>query len=112
MSPDQIGTLTALIGLLEKMGGWPGWLIMLLIIVGPWILILIVDRNNERRFLAQKQMYDNNVILLKETQSIAKDLKEIVILNTQTSQKLTDSVEQNQFCPMMRFEKKAKGVQP
>jgi hypothetical protein len=110
MTPEQIGGLTALVGLLEKVSGWPVWFLILLLIIGPWIVMLLLDRNNERRFLAQKQQYDSNVTLLKETQSIAKDLKEIVILSTQTSQKLTDSVEQNQFCPMLRLEKQAKGI--
>lgn len=111
MTPDQIGMLTALLGLVEKIAGWPLWVVILVVLIGPWIALFNYDRNHERRYLSQKKMYDDNVILLKETQSIARDLKEIVIMNTQSSQQLTDNIEKNQFCPMVRLEKRAGGMQ-
>ncbi|SPD73801.1 conserved hypothetical protein [uncultured Desulfobacterium sp.] len=111
MSPDQISVLTAIVALFDKASGWPIWFLFLLAMIGPWVVMLILDRNHERRHAAQRKMYENNVVLLEQTQSIAKDLKEIVIMNTQTSQKLTDSVEKNQFCPMVRLEKRAGGMQ-
>ena len=111
MTPEQIGGLTALVGLMEKVSGWPVWFLILLAIVGPWIFMLILDRNNERRFLAQKQMYDDNVTLVENYQGISKDFKEMLIMNTQATQQMTDAIKTNQFCPMVRLDKRAKGVQ-
>lgn len=102
MSPDQIGMVLAVLALVEKIAGWPLWVVILVILIGPWVTLFILDRNHERRAIASKKQYDNNVVLLKETQSIARDLREIVILSTQTMQQLTDDIEKNQFCPIVK----------
>jgi len=59
----------------------------------------------------QRRMYENNVKLVQGYESLARDLKDVVIMNTQAMQKITDSVNSNQFCPMIRLEKKARGKQ-
>ena len=78
-----------------------------------------MDSKSIRKILQQykddmaemRQMYKNNVHLVEGYQALAKDLKDVVIMNTQTNTKLGKSIEDNQFCPMVRLEKKAKGVQ-
>ena len=53
----------------------------------------------------QRQMYEKNVSLVKDYRNVAGDLKEVVIMVTQTMTTLTDEIRQNQYCPMMRIEK-------
>ena len=53
----------------------------------------------------------SNVRLVEKYETIATDLKDVVIMNTQAMTKICDDIEKNQFCPMVRLEKKAQGVQ-
>ena len=58
-----------------------------------------------------RDMYKNNVELVKRYAEMNGDLREIVIMNTQSLQRVCDDVRQNQFCPMVRLKKDAEGVQ-
>lgn len=53
-----------------------------------------------------RDMYRNNVNLVEGYESIAKDLHNVVVLNIQHLQSMEDSVESNQYCPLLRVEKK------
>lgn len=55
----------------------------------------------------QRRMYESNVSLVKDYGSVASDLRDVVIMNTQAMQKTFDAVNTNQFCPLIR--KKEKG---
>jgi len=59
----------------------------------------------------QRKMYENNVKLVQGYESLAHDLKDVVIMNTQAMTSINGSVKTNQYCPMVRLEKKAKGQQ-
>lgn len=54
----------------------------------------------------QRTMYDKNVSLVRDYHSIASDLSSVVILSTQTMTRLADEIRQNQYCPMVRIDKK------
>lgn len=58
-----------------------------------------------------RQMYQNNVDLVKAYQMLATDLKDIVILNSQGYQRLSDEINGNQYCPQIRLQKLSKGDQ-
>ena len=53
-----------------------------------------------------RTMYERNVSLTKDYHSVASDLREVVILNTQAMTRISDEIRQNEFCPMQRVEKK------
>ncbi len=58
-----------------------------------------------------RQMYENNVELVKNYLRLASDLKDIVIINTQKWQEAHDKIMGNQFCPNVRLRKEAEGYQ-
>ncbi len=58
-----------------------------------------------------RAMYERNVSLVQSYEELAKDLKDVVIMNTQAMTKALDSIENNQFCPHVRLKKEAEGVQ-
>lgn len=58
-----------------------------------------------------RRMYEDNVKLVRGYQALATDLKDVVLLNTQSFTHLGDAITHNQFCPMVRLEKQAKGKQ-
>jgi|Deesub1362A_J573_1020465.scaffolds.fasta_scaffold01454_4 hypothetical protein len=66
-------------------------------------------RTHEQRMSEMRQMYENNVELVKDYRRLAMDQREVITLNTQTFTRLTDAIEKNQFCPMVRLEKAAPG---
>jgi hypothetical protein len=82
---------------------------------GLIVLIWYFDMRNLRRILDKyeadvheaRQMYNNNVILVKSYQSLAQDLKDVVVMNTQAITQLCKDVEANQFCPIVRREQSA-----
>ncbi|WP_028320389.1 hypothetical protein [Desulfatiglans anilini] len=112
MSPDHISIISSILSLLNKMGGWSVGLvasITLIVMIGPWLLSLHLAFSERQRFEAVVRMYENNVDLLKTTQNLAQDLKEIIITNIQGMTKIMHEMETNQYCPMMRLEKRAPG---
>ncbi len=58
----------------------------------------------EKDMAEQREMYRSNVSLVRDYQSVAGDLKDIVILATQTMTTLHADVNNNRFCPMVRVE--------
>jgi DNA phosphorothioation-dependent restriction protein DptG len=65
-----------------------------------------------------RRMYEDNVRLVESHDALnrnyaalASDLKDAYIMTAQINQKLVDSIETNQYCPMVRLEKMAQGVQ-
>ena len=59
----------------------------------------------------QRSMYMSNVKLVDSYLHLAKDLKDIIIMNTQAMQRMHDDIKTNQYCPQVRLEKQAKGRQ-
>ena len=60
----------------------------------------------ERDMAEVRQMYLDNVVLVKDYASLARDLHDVVIVNTQVMQQLVSDVEKNQFCPLVRKEQR------
>ncbi len=56
-------------------------------------------------------MYEHNAELVKITQRLALDQKDLLLMNTQALTKVCEKIEQNQYCPAVRLEKRAKGMQ-
>lgn len=75
-------------------------------------------RNDTQKILTEhekymdelRNMYSSNVKLVAAYEDLAGDLKEIIIANTYAMTKLGDDINRNQFCPMVRVEKKQIGV--
>lgn len=59
----------------------------------------------------QREMYKSNAELVKRYINLCDDQKELVAMNVQAMTRLVNSIEDNKFCPMVRLEKKARGVQ-
>jgi len=112
MSPDQISIVVSFLSFIERISRWPFGLMLFLFIIGPWLLALILSYLQKKRFDSVVRMYESNVSLVEDYHSVASDLKDVVILNTQTITTLNDEIRQNEFCPMQRVNKKKviKGV--
>lgn len=58
----------------------------------------------EKDMAEQREMYRNNVLLVKDYSRVTQDLHSLVVMNSQVIQKITDAIQTNQFCPLMRVE--------
>lgn len=59
-----------------------------------------------------RRMYENNADLARDFSSLAGNLKDVITINTQAWQRVSDDINRNQFCPMVRLKKYATGVEP
>lgn len=64
-----------------------------------------------------REMYESNVRLVEDQNELGnryakltEDLKDAYIMTAQINQKLYDSIVSNQYCPMVRLEKRAAGI--
>lgn len=84
---------------------------------GPYGLLLVLWWFDARRLDAVlkehrgymdewREMYKNNVKLVENYDSVAGDLKDLVVLNTQTMTGLVHDIRENQYCPQVRIEKR------
>ena len=82
-------------------------------------IIWWIDAKNMRKVLdcyredtqAAVQRYDENVRLVVHYETLAKDLKDVVVMNTQAMTQNYQAIKTNQYCPAVRLEKKSKGEQ-
>lgn len=102
MTPDQLGTLTALAGLVKSIGTWPIMSIVVLIVLGPWVVNAYTSYQHQRRFESVVKMYENNVVLLQETQELGKGYREQLVYTTQVTAEATSVAINNLHCPMVR----------
>ena len=109
MTPDQIAALTALLGILERIAHWPLGMLLLIVVIGPWLLAVFLAVQYRNGLNEIRQMYKNNVHLVEGYERLCGDLKDVVILNAQSVANLNKSIEDNQFCPMVRLKKQATG---
>ncbi|HBD18667.1 MAG TPA: hypothetical protein DC063_00200 [Arenimonas sp.] len=83
---------------------------------GPYGLLLVIWWLDARRFDAilkehraymdeLRMNYNNNVKLVEDYSCVAKDLKDLVVLNTQAMTNLTHDIRENQYCPQLRVHK-------
>lgn len=54
---------------------------------------------------AVREMYRNNVKLVEAYEVICRDLHDLVVLNVEKLQGMTDKIDQNEFCPLQRLRK-------
>jgi len=52
-----------------------------------------------------RQMYKDNVELVKSYHGIASGLQDLILLNTRTITTLCEDINKNQFCPQVRLRK-------
>lgn len=102
MSPDQIAALGSVIALAKMITAWPVLSVIFLLLIGPWVMSLMMSEGYRRRFEDVVRMYESNIRLVDKYEKIATDLKDVVMINTSTFSKLTDAIEHNQFCPIVR----------
>lgn len=106
MTPEQIAALTAISGIVSKVGTWPIGSIIAAVVFGPWLAMGLISRSIEKRHAAAIKMYEENVKLVVAYEDIAKGLQSIIVLSTQTMTSVKTSVDNNLFCPLMRKDPK------
>ena len=60
---------------------------------------------------AAVRRYEDNVLLVTHYEDLARDLKDVVTMNTQAMMQNYSAIKTNQYCPQVRLKKKAEGEQ-
>lgn len=102
MTPQDVAVLNTLAALVKQVGTWPVMTLLTFVVIGPWIGMFILNRIAENRHQSVVRMYEDNVILVRAYESATSDLKDILVLTTQTMTKVQFSIDSNLFCPLMR----------
>lgn len=111
MTPGELSMIASVLKIFGTVSGWPFGAIIFLAVVGPWISSFLLAYLQTRRFERAMKMYDKNVRLVDGYSKLARDLHDVVVMNTQIMTRLVDSINSNQYCPSIRLEKKAGGPQ-
>jgi hypothetical protein len=86
--------------------------------LGPWGVVFFLwyqgqkdSKKWEERFMAVKQMYENNVKLVECYEAMAKNFQDLVIYNTQSLTKVNEKIDANLFCPIVRKRTQQKEIE-
>ena len=109
MTPGELSTIASFVKIISSVSGWPFGMIIFFVVIGPWTASFLLVYLQSRRFEEVVSMYENNVKLVEDYSKLAKDLHDVVIMNTQAMTRLIDNIKTHQYCPAIRLEKKAKG---
>ena len=69
--------------------------------------VMAILSEHKEYMVEQRRMYDNNVLLVDNYQAMAKDQRDIIIMNTTALTRVQDDIKQNQFCPVQRVDKQS-----
>jgi hypothetical protein len=105
MTPQDAAALAALVALLEKIGTWPLITVLVLIVIGPWIAVFVLNRAQERRHAEVVQMYKDNVQLVEDYEGVQRRsnqreevLVDLLRLNTEAQSNLLTWLRQRTRC--------------
>ena len=102
MTPEQVSIITTVATIMSQIGTWPVGTVVVAIAFGPWIMMFLIARGQEKRFDAVTKMYENNVELVKAYEGVAKILHDTVVFNTQIMTQVKDTADNNLFCPILK----------
>jgi len=111
MTPEQIATLTAIAGILKSIGTWPVLSVIVLLLFGPWLVLILVGINLNKRVEAQAKMYENNVALVEEALTLAKGYRDHLVWSTQMVDNANHIATNNLFCPWVRKNTNPKDIE-
>ncbi len=68
-------------------------------------------RQYREDMIEMRQMYIDNVELVKGYSGLARDQRDVLVMATASQTRLSDLIVTNQYCPNVRLVKDAKGTQ-
>lgn len=108
MTPHDVAALTALVAIFEKIGTWPLISVAVLVIIGPWIAVFILNRGQERRHAEVVAMYQDNVQLVEDYRELQQSsdrredtLVSLLRLNTEAQTSLLTWLRERTRCKDM-----------
>lgn len=109
MSPDQIAAMKAVADIIGTIGAMPLSTIALLVLFGPWGILMLVSYQQNKRFEAVAKMYEANAQLVTDYQELVKGYKgivegqqDLIIHTTQVLTAIKHTADNNLFCPQVR----------
>jgi hypothetical protein len=106
--------------IVQYLGATPVLLFLAIMGMGPWAAQIWTSRQEgkrmskvfdrqDKRFEEVVKMYESNVQLVQAYENVVKNyhditenLQELVMITTQTQERLVGKIENNRFCPLVR----------
>ncbi len=98
MTPETIQVVTAISSLLDKVGTLPIGTVIMAVIVGPYVVNLTLGYRQAQQFKAMKDMYENNVKLVKDYEKMSNEHVETIRLSTGAITELTTFLKTRTPC--------------
>lgn len=105
MTPQDVNLIASLLSLVEKIGAWPFLTVMIFWSVGPWFLVVFLNRQQEKRHSEVVEMYkDNSTLVLRYEEMAARaqrreaELTDLARLNTQVQSELLTFLKTRTRC--------------
>lgn len=89
MTPDQIAAVQSVASIISQIGTWPIGTVLAAVVFGPWIIVLLVSRSQDKRFEAVIEMYKNNVKLVENYEKMSSEQADMIRLSTAATTELT-----------------------
>lgn len=105
MTGEGIKALEIIVALLGKIGAGPFLIIVLAVILTPWILMYffyVFSSRQEAMFREMSQMYQNNVVLVENYESITGRYQETLVMCVEKLTEVLEAVKTNTVCPIIR----------
>jgi hypothetical protein len=131
MTPESVAAVSAIVGIVERIGLMPIGVVFLLVQASPLVVCLAImhgqakqnqtrmdeDRKRfddqitctrdlagqaEKRFDGVVQMYENNACLVRNYEKLAEDQRELLTINIESLTKVKEAIATNMFCPVIR----------
>lgn len=114
MSPEQLSTIKAVADIVSTIGAMPITGLLLIALLAPWVIMIWISLQQNKRFESVVTMYRDNVALVEDYRTLVKGYERIVdgqqdllVHATQILTSVKNIAENNLFCPWVR--KGAKG---
>lgn len=98
MTPDQIAAIQSIASIISQIGTWPIGTVIGAVIFGPWIIVLLVSRSQDKRFEAVVEMYKNNIKLVENYETMASQQADMIRLSTAATTELTTYLKTRPTC--------------
>jgi hypothetical protein len=109
VTPDQIAAINAIATIVNAIGTLPLGALAVVVTMAPWGILILISWQQNRRFEAVTEMYENNVQLVSDYKDLVDGYRKIVdgqqdliIHTTQVLTAVKDIAENNLFCPWVR----------
>lgn len=111
MTPEQWQAIHAAVQLIQFLSSKSALLSLACMMLAPWMVLVVISVGQVRRFDRVVKMYEDNVVLVRSFEKMAKNQQDLIMYNTQVMTGVQKMAENNLFCPLNRKHIKPRDIE-